>query len=135
MGYTDVPPLGTPAWVVPASNLCLATDFALWSIPYLHTLRHSLATKSYGLPLLPLARKVGWQVVFTLYLPDTTLETCLFVAAFLPDLGLVYVAVAQGAREWRHAPWVAARLGPLLVVLVSASVLGNWAFIEWRLGL
>lgn len=133
MGFTDVPPAGTPSWVIPASTACLAVGFAFWSVSYLLTTLRSLRTQSYGMPLFALAVNVSWEAVFALYLPDTALETSIFGLVLLLDAGLVYTTLAYGRREWAHAPWVAERIGPLLGAMTAAGLLGNWAFVQWWL--
>ncbi|KXX75113.1 hypothetical protein MMYC01_208902 [Madurella mycetomatis] len=134
MGSLDIPPAHTPQWVVPVHSACLSIAFLLWSATYVLMTRRSLATKSYGMPLLALAVNVSWEIVNLFYVCEMPLEKVGLAMWLLFDVGLVYTTVQFGPNDWRSSnPWVGRNIGWILAALTAGGGFGHWAFSAWWL--
>jgi hypothetical protein len=135
MGSLDIPPAHTPQWVVPVHSACLSIAFLLWSATYVLMTRRSLATKSYGMPLLALATNVSWEIVNLFYVCEMPLEQIGLAMWLLLDVGLVYTTVRFGPDDWQASnnPWVGRNIGCILTLLTAAGCVCHLSFSVWWL--
>ncbi|KAL2258080.1 hypothetical protein VTK26DRAFT_8752 [Humicola hyalothermophila] len=149
MGSLDIPPPHTPGWVVPLHSGCLSVAFLLWSLTYVLMTRRSLATKSYGMPLLALACNVSWEIVNLFYVCEMPLEKVGLAMWLVLDVGLVYTTVRFGPDEWRASSpssspssssltsslsaWAGRNIGCVLALLTAAGCVAHWRFSAWWL--
>lgn len=141
MGSLDIPPAHTPRWVVPVHTACLSVAFLLWSATYVLMTRRSLATRSYGMPLLALATNVSWEMVNLFYVCEMPLEKAGLVLWLVLDAGLVYTTLRFGPDEWRRSSsssssrtsWVGRNLAAVFAVATAVGCLCHWAFAVWWL--
>lgn len=96
-------------------------------------LRESKRSRTYGMPLFALAMNFAWEVVYALYVVESTLEFTVFAIWLVIDCGLVYYMLKFGKQEWDHAPFVKQNLGMILLVMIVYCALGQYAFAKWWL--
>lgn len=131
MGSNDIPPAHVPSYVIPACNALLQIGGTLWTICYLLTIRESIRTRSYGMPMFALANNFAWEVVYGLFVAEEVLERVVFIIWLVIDCGMIYCLMKYGGREWSHSPAVARNLGKLFVLMTTLAILGHFTFANW----
>lgn len=131
MGSNNLPPPHVPSHTVPVCGAFLQVGGTLWTICYLLLLRESRRSKSYGMPLFALAQNFAWEIVYALYVTETTLELTVFTIWMLIDCGLVYYMLKYGKNEWAHAPFVQRHLGTIFLVFIVYCAVAQYSFAKW----
>jgi len=137
MGSSDIPPPDAPPWLILAHMSLLGCGAILWDAAYILMTRRALITKSYGMPLLPLALNVSWEIIYVFCVCEAVLETAGFSAWLLLDVGIVYTTLKFGRDDWRtsrgHDSWVGRHIALVLTGMVMVGCVVNYAFIQWWL--
>lgn len=131
MGSNDVPPPDVPSYYLTVMNILFQTCGALWTFSYILVLLESRRSKTYSMPLFALANNFGWEIVYSLYIVQSTLEFIGFSIWMIVDVGLVYYTVKYGKEEWKHAPFIAKHLGRIFFGLLFWCMWGHYAFAKW----
>ena len=133
MGSNDIsPPHVYPHTTAIAGHL-LEVGGGLWTLCYILIARETARSKSYGMPLLALPVNLAWELVYSFYVVEATLERIVFLSWLMINLFIVYGTVKHGKNEWAHAPWVSRHLGFLLGVMTLWWCLIHWSFAKWWL--
>jgi hypothetical protein len=124
MGSNDIPPPHIPSHVVPTCNLLLQIGGLLWTICYTLYVRESFRSKTYGMPLFALALNFAWELVYGLYVAETTLEQAVFTLWLVLDCGMVAGMVKYAGNEWAHSPVVARHVGLIFAIMAAVATVG-----------
>jgi len=96
--------------------------------------RRSMATRSYGMPLLALALNVSWEIIYATYVTETLPERIGFAGWLLLDVGLVYTTVKFAPHDWETtSPTVGSHVRWILAALTALGCVGHYAFAAWWL--
>ena len=134
MGSLDIPPPHAPGWVIPLHTALMSIAFTLWSATYVLMTRRSLATRSYGMPLLALATNVSWEIVTLFYVCEMPVEKLGLFMWLVLDLPLVWTTIKFGPREWEDSNrWMSRNIGYVLAVLTALGCVCHYAFSSWWL--
>ncbi|KAF2475155.1 phospholipase D/nuclease [Lindgomyces ingoldianus] len=131
MGSNDIPPPHVPSAYHATCTVLLAIGGCLWTVTYVLMIRQSLRDRTYSMPLAALAFNFAWEIMFTIYISETSLEKSVFACWMVLDIGLAYTMVEYGANEWRHAPVVGRHIGKILLGSVLWICWALWAFSSW----
>lgn len=135
MASSDIPPPHAPPWLIAFHMSLLALGALLWDAAYILMTRRALVTRSYGMPLLPLALNLSWEIAYVFCVCEEVLETVGFSAWLVLDVGIVYTTLKFGEADWRgrrHA-WVGRHIAGVLAGMVVVGCVANYAFIRWWL--
>lgn len=133
MGSSDVPPPGAPAWLVPASTVCLGVGVIFWLMAYVLMIRRSLATKATPAPLLALGLNLAWETVYALGVCEAWLEFIGFTCWLLLDIPVLYVTLKTAKNSFAQSPLVARNVPLLLFIVFVFGIVGNAVFVWWWL--
>ena len=133
MGATDVPPSTAPQWLVPASTCLLGVGVILWLATYVLMARRSLRTGTTPIPLLALGINLAWEVVYVVYVVETTSEYLGFVLWLLFDLPVLYATLKTAPRTYAASPLIARNVPLLLALIFAFGVFANALFAWWWL--
>ncbi|OAA63162.1 hypothetical protein ISF_05038 [Cordyceps fumosorosea ARSEF 2679] len=133
MGSSDIPPASAPAWLIPASTLCLSAGVGLWLACYVLMARRAARTLATPMPLLALGLNLAWEVVFAAYVTEMPIERVGFVLWLLFDLPLLRATVAHARHSFADAPLIARHVKGILALIFVAGLAGNYAFAAWWL--
>ncbi|KAF4996623.1 hypothetical protein FDECE_12360 [Fusarium decemcellulare] len=133
MGSSDVAPPTAPAWLVPASTVCLAMGINFWLIAYVLMVRRSLATNATPAPLLALGLNLAWEVVYAFGVCEAPIETFGFTLWLLLDIPVLYATLKTAPRSFATSPLIARNVPLLLFIIFVAGMIGNGMFVWWWL--
>ena len=83
------------------------------------------------MPLFALALNFSWEVVYALFVAESTVEKSVFTLWLVMDCGMVYGMIKYAKYEWTHSPKVAYNIGSVFTVMVVGATLGQWMFAKW----
>ncbi|KEY70491.1 hypothetical protein S7711_02664 [Stachybotrys chartarum IBT 7711] len=133
MGITDIPPEGTPSWVIPLSTALLGGGVGGWLLAYILMVRRSLATKATPVPFIPLGLNLAWELVFAFYVTETWLEFTGFLSWLLLDIPVLYATLSTARHSFAASPLVARNAGSLMAGVVGFGVVCYLYFAHWWL--
>ncbi|EEU42865.1 uncharacterized protein NECHADRAFT_95821 [Fusarium vanettenii 77-13-4] len=133
MGSSDIPPPSAPAWIVPASTICLSTGVTFWLLAYILMVRRSLATGHTPAPLVALGLNLAWEVVYAFGVCEAPIEFFGFTLWLLFDIPVVYATLKTAPRSFAGSPLVARNVPLILVAVFAAGLVGNGLFVWWWL--
>lgn len=133
MGFTDVPPPGTPAWLVPGHIVTLGAGVTFWLAAYVLMVQRSLRTGDTPVPILALGLNLAWEVVYALYVTETSLEFVGFGLWLVLDLPVLYATLKTAPRSFASQPLAARAVPWVLGFTFLLSVAANFLFVWWWL--
>lgn len=83
------------------------------------------------MPLLALALNFGWELVYGLYVAETSPERCVFILWLLIDCAMVCGVCKNAKYEWSHSPVVARNIGAIFLAMAVIAMITHWTFAKW----
>ncbi|PSR82878.1 hypothetical protein BD289DRAFT_461526 [Coniella lustricola] len=119
-------------WVVPLSIVALGLGVVFWDATYILMARCSMPKKvPYSTPLMGLALKLNWEIVYALYVSETPLEIAGFTIWSLLDIGLIYTTVKCAPLEWKRSSlWIGQNIVAILSLMTAVGCIGHFTFVS-----
>lgn len=133
MGSSDIAPSSAPAWLVPASTVCLGAGVVFWLLAYVLMVRRSLQTRATPVPLVALGMNLAWEVVYAGYVCEEPLELAGFGLWLLLDIPVLYVTLKAAPQSFAKEPLLAKTAPFVLAIVFLISVAANGLFVWWWL--
>ncbi|KAK0384286.1 hypothetical protein NLU13_8374 [Sarocladium strictum] len=130
--YNDVPPPGTPDWVMPTFAGIMSASVGLWLMAYVLMARRSLASNATPTPLIILGLNLAWEAVFAFYVADGPLDRIGFACWFLVDVPLVWATLRTIPKSFESQPLVRRHANAILFLSFLAGLAAfGWYAVWW----